>query len=219
MMFRNFFRRRKIIFIFGCNCSKFIWFSFRWEGEGPNEVGKDKKTGEIRVAVNPKFYRPTEVVSRLKFVKETDFATTRCIIYWKISQWCFNLIKISCLLASYNYWVMSKFIFSIHQSAISLLNLRVWKSSTCQELLSDWSIYWTVKDEWKVTWHWTDKDEWKVTWHWTVKDEWPVTWHWTVKDEWKVTWHWTVKDEWKVAWHWTVKDEWKVTWHDPKQCF
>lgn len=32
-----------------------------WEGEGPNEVGKDKKTGEIRVAVNPKFYRPTEV--------------------------------------------------------------------------------------------------------------------------------------------------------------
>eukprot|EP00105_Crassostrea_gigas_P004388 XP_011417587.1 PREDICTED: GDP-mannose 4,6 dehydratase isoform X1 [Crassostrea gigas] len=32
-----------------------------WEGEGVNEVGKDKNTGEVRVKVNPKFYRPTEV--------------------------------------------------------------------------------------------------------------------------------------------------------------
>ena len=36
----------------------------RWEGEGINEVGKDKKTGAVRVKVNPKFFRPTEVVSR-----------------------------------------------------------------------------------------------------------------------------------------------------------
>ena len=35
----------------------------RWEGEGLNEVGKDKKTGAVRVKVNPKFFRPTEVVS------------------------------------------------------------------------------------------------------------------------------------------------------------
>ncbi|KAK3086022.1 hypothetical protein FSP39_012276 [Pinctada imbricata] len=33
-----------------------------WEGEGVNEVGKDKATGIVRVKVNPKFYRPTEVV-------------------------------------------------------------------------------------------------------------------------------------------------------------
>ncbi|XP_046559338.1 GDP-mannose 4,6 dehydratase-like isoform X2 [Haliotis rubra] len=32
-----------------------------WEGEGVNEVGKDKKTGTVRVRVNPKYYRPTEV--------------------------------------------------------------------------------------------------------------------------------------------------------------
>ena len=37
----------------------------RWEGEGVNEVGKDKKTGAVRVKVNPKFFRPTEVVSTL----------------------------------------------------------------------------------------------------------------------------------------------------------
>ena len=35
----------------------------RWEGEGLNEAGKDKKTGAVRVKVNPKFFRPTEVVS------------------------------------------------------------------------------------------------------------------------------------------------------------
>lgn len=32
-----------------------------WEGEGVNEVGKNKANGEILVKVNPKFYRPTEV--------------------------------------------------------------------------------------------------------------------------------------------------------------
>lgn len=32
------------------------------------EVGRDAKTGHIRVRVDPKFYRPTEVVSSsLKF--------------------------------------------------------------------------------------------------------------------------------------------------------
>lgn len=34
-----------------------------WEGEGPNEIGKDKSNGKVVVKVNPKFYRPTEVVS------------------------------------------------------------------------------------------------------------------------------------------------------------
>ena len=35
----------------------------RWEGQGVNEVGKNKETGDILVKVNPRFYRPTEVVS------------------------------------------------------------------------------------------------------------------------------------------------------------
>ena len=34
-----------------------------WEGEGLTEVGKEEGTGVIRVRVNPKYYRPTEVVS------------------------------------------------------------------------------------------------------------------------------------------------------------
>ena len=36
---------------------------YSWEGEGDTEVGKDKNTGKVIVRVNPKFYRPTEVVS------------------------------------------------------------------------------------------------------------------------------------------------------------
>ena len=42
-----------------------IFRFFRWEGKGMEEVGKDKATGVIRVRVDPKFYRPTEVVSAL----------------------------------------------------------------------------------------------------------------------------------------------------------
>ena len=34
-----------------------------WEGEAAKEIGKDKETGAIRVKINEKFYRPTEVVS------------------------------------------------------------------------------------------------------------------------------------------------------------
>ncbi|XP_071508492.1 LOW QUALITY PROTEIN: GDP-mannose 4,6 dehydratase-like [Diadema antillarum] len=32
-----------------------------WEGKGTDEVGKDSKSGAVRVRVNPKYYRPTEV--------------------------------------------------------------------------------------------------------------------------------------------------------------
>ncbi|NOZ73986.1 MAG: GDP-mannose 4,6-dehydratase [FCB group bacterium] len=32
-----------------------------WEGRGVNEVGRDRKTGNVRVAVDPGYFRPTEV--------------------------------------------------------------------------------------------------------------------------------------------------------------
>lgn len=37
----------------------------RWEGEGLNEKGYDRKTGKMVVRVNPAFYRPTDVVNLL----------------------------------------------------------------------------------------------------------------------------------------------------------
>lgn len=33
-----------------------------WEGKGVNEVGREKGCGTVRVKINPKYYRPTEVV-------------------------------------------------------------------------------------------------------------------------------------------------------------
>ena len=38
-----------------------IGVTITWEGEGVNEVGKDAATGTVRVRIDPKFYRPTEV--------------------------------------------------------------------------------------------------------------------------------------------------------------
>lgn len=35
--------------------------SIRWEGEGPDEKGLEKETGQIIIAVDPSYYRPTEV--------------------------------------------------------------------------------------------------------------------------------------------------------------
>jgi len=40
---------------------KYIGMEILWEGKGDTEVGKEKSTGIIRLKVNPKFYRPTEV--------------------------------------------------------------------------------------------------------------------------------------------------------------
>ena len=37
---------------------------FRWRGEGLDEVGYDEATGAVRVTVDPRYFRPAEVVSR-----------------------------------------------------------------------------------------------------------------------------------------------------------
>jgi GDPmannose 4,6-dehydratase len=36
-------------------------FIRRWEGKEDQEIGKDPATGKIRVRVDPRYYRPTEV--------------------------------------------------------------------------------------------------------------------------------------------------------------
>mmetsp|Transcript_6936 Transcript_6936/g.17840 ORF Transcript_6936/g.17840 Transcript_6936/m.17840 type:complete len:416 (+) Transcript_6936:1-1248(+) len=38
-----------------------IGVKLRWEGEGVDEIGVDDKTGDVRVRVSPKYYRPAEV--------------------------------------------------------------------------------------------------------------------------------------------------------------
>lgn len=38
-----------------------IGVRLKWEGEGVNEVGRDKETGDIIIEVDPQYFRPTEV--------------------------------------------------------------------------------------------------------------------------------------------------------------
>jgi len=46
-------------------CFKIAGYEIEWKGKDENEVGIDKATGEILVAVNPKYYRPCEVETLL----------------------------------------------------------------------------------------------------------------------------------------------------------
>ena len=41
---------------------QYVGRSIEWEGEGLSEIGRDAKTGEVLIRVNPKYFRPTEVV-------------------------------------------------------------------------------------------------------------------------------------------------------------
>jgi len=38
-----------------------VGVELEWEGEGVDEVGRDASTGDVRVEVNPRFFRPAEV--------------------------------------------------------------------------------------------------------------------------------------------------------------
>lgn len=42
---------------------EYVGKPIRWEGTGLDEVGKEVETGIVRVRINEKFFRPTEVVS------------------------------------------------------------------------------------------------------------------------------------------------------------
>ena len=60
----------------------------RWEGKGDQEVGKNKATGHVLVQVNPKFYRPTEVVCKVDLIVIVYNVTSTGIyrlvgLYWQ----------------------------------------------------------------------------------------------------------------------------------------
>jgi GDPmannose 4,6-dehydratase len=58
-----------------------IGINIIWKGIGINEKGIDKKTNEILVEIDPKYYRPTEVDSLLgnpqKAIKELNWNPTK----------------------------------------------------------------------------------------------------------------------------------------------
>ena len=62
-----------------------------WEGEGVKEVGIEKKTNKIRVLINPKYYRPTEVDLLIG-----DPSKAKKEINWEAKTSINELIKIMC---------------------------------------------------------------------------------------------------------------------------
>lgn len=57
---------------------KVIGVTIIWEGSGVDEVGKDKDTGKIRIRINEKYFRPTEVEMLLG-----DSTKARKVLNWK----------------------------------------------------------------------------------------------------------------------------------------
>jgi GDPmannose 4,6-dehydratase len=43
----------------------YFGFDIEWYGQGEDEIGMDKNTKKTIIAVNPKYYRPTEVETLL----------------------------------------------------------------------------------------------------------------------------------------------------------
>jgi len=56
-----------------------------WKGEGEKEVGQEKYTGIIRVKVNPKYFRPTEVV---RFSLPFFIIIMKCSLFCRYSLKC-----------------------------------------------------------------------------------------------------------------------------------
>lgn len=74
---------------------EFVEYAFKcigrditWEGKGVEEIGQDAQTGQILVRINPKHFRPTEVVSfflkKLTLILELQFTSLHRICYWVI---------------------------------------------------------------------------------------------------------------------------------------
>lgn len=67
---------------------RYIGKEIEWRGKGVEEVGVEKGTGIIRVKVNPKYFRPTEVDLLLG-----DSTKARTVLGWK-PKWTFDeLVK------------------------------------------------------------------------------------------------------------------------------
>lgn len=47
----------------------------RWEGKDEQEIGRCQETGVIHVKVDPKYFRPTEVVSLISLVALLTFVS------------------------------------------------------------------------------------------------------------------------------------------------
>lgn len=71
--------------------AKYFNYEIEWEGEAENEVGRNKKTGEVIVSVNPEFYRPNEVNYLLG-----DGAKAKASLQWEPKVKFSELVEMMC---------------------------------------------------------------------------------------------------------------------------
>ena len=62
---------------------KHINKTIRWEGTGEDEVGIEVESGAVRVKINKKYYRPTEVVSIIFCMNCLINCTNKFILIFK----------------------------------------------------------------------------------------------------------------------------------------
>jgi len=62
----------------------------RWQGSGVDEVGIEEGTDKVRIQVDPRYYRPTEVVCCVVYLYLTFYIGFLLNIF--ISHWSFLLI-------------------------------------------------------------------------------------------------------------------------------
>lgn len=51
---------------------RYVGRTIEWKGQGIDEAGHDAQTGQLLVRVNPKYFRPTEVVGYLRRLSSFD---------------------------------------------------------------------------------------------------------------------------------------------------
>lgn len=73
------------------SCAPYFGMSIEWKGEGLNEVGVDVNTGNIVIAVDEKYFRPTEVATLLG-----DSSKARKSLNWTPKYSFDDLVKEMC---------------------------------------------------------------------------------------------------------------------------
>jgi GDP-D-mannose dehydratase len=121
----------------------------RWQGTGQEEKGVDKATGKVRVEVDPRYYRPTEVVSPLLYSIFGELRNNLKCTYqfsdlfnsWNSPLFCFALTLSHC------YYLCGYEVIIIFMWVKCVQDLLLGDASKARTELG-----WTAKTTFKVCW-------------------------------------------------------------------
>lgn len=73
------------------HAAPYFGFEIVWEGKGMDEIGRDKKTGQVLVRLDPRYLRPVEVPFLVG-----DSSKARTVLGWKPTTTFEDLVRIMC---------------------------------------------------------------------------------------------------------------------------